>query len=104
MGKQRTGNEIADKMLDEYELAIQTAVARAMDGQLTKRELQQALYQTAMKYIGMLYTIGGGNLTNAKGKKWLANEQKIHKRSSQKLAGDVFSGRYVVKDANESNQ
>lgn len=97
---QRTGNELADKTLDEYELAIQTAVAQALDGQLTKRELSQALYQTSMRYIGLLYTIGGGNLTNAKGKKWLANEDKIHRRSAQKLAADVFSGRYQVTDAN----
>ena len=99
MADTRTGNELADKMLDEYELAIQTAVARALDGQLTKRELQQSLYQTALKYLGLLYTLGGGNLTSAKGKKWLVNEQKIHKRSANKLAADVFSGRYKVKNA-----
>lgn len=96
----RTGNELADKTLDEYELAMQTAVARALDGQLTKRELSQLLYQTAMRHLGLLYTIGGGNLNSAKGKKWLANEDKIHRRSAQKLAADVFNGRYQVTDAN----
>ena len=96
----RTGNELADKTLDEYELAMQTVLAQALDGQLTKRELSQALYQTAVKYLSLLYTIGGGNLNSAKGKKWLANEQKIHKRSATKLASDVFNGRYQVKDAN----
>ena len=102
MAETRTGNELADKMLDQYDAELQTAVARALDGQITKRQLQQTLYQTAIKYVGMLYTLGGGNLTSAKGKKFMSKQQKIHKRSSNKLAADVFNSRYQVKDATDS--
>jgi hypothetical protein len=94
MMETRTGNELADRTLDEYETAVLLLCARALDGQITRRELEQGLYQTAVKYLGLLYTIGGGNLTSDKGRKWLDNEQKIHKRSAKKLAADVFNGRY----------
>ena len=97
MPESRTGNELADKTIEAYELALQTAVARALDGQLTKRQLADELYQTAVKYMSLLYVMGGGNLDSKLGKLLIANQKRIHKRSANKLAADVFSGRYNAK-------
>jgi hypothetical protein len=98
--KYKTGNKLADKTLEDYELALQTACANAIVGNLTKGQLRQSLEQISGRYLSMLYTIGGGNLSNARGKKWLEKEQKIHKRSAAKLANDVFNGRYQDNNAN----
>lgn len=89
-----TGNELADKTLDEYEQKLQEACARALLGNLTRSQLESELYDTAVKYLTILYTLGGGNVDSPRGKKWLKRTQKIHKRSAKKLAADVFSGRY----------
>lgn len=97
MPESRTGNELADKTIEEYETALQTAVARALDGQLTRIQLQQQLYQTAVKYMSLLYVMGGGDLESKSGKALMTQQRKIHRRSANKLASDVFSGRYNAK-------
>ena len=93
-----TGNEIADKTLNEYDEKLQEACARALLGDLTKSQLQVELFTIAMRYLTILYTLGGGNVSSPRGKRWLAKTGKIHKRSSKKMAADVFSGRYSVGD------
>ena len=94
MATERTDNPAANQILDEYNEALQLTVARAIDGQITKRQLETALISLAKKYLGMVYTIGGGNLTSKNGIAWQKNEDKIHKRSARKLANDIFSGKY----------
>lgn len=89
-----TGNEIADKTLDEYETKQLEACARALLGNITKAQLEAELYANAIKYLTILYTLGGGNVASPRGKKWLAKTDKIHKRSAKRLAADVFSGQY----------
>ena len=91
-----TGDEIADKTLDEYEMKLQEAAARALLGDLTKKQLETELFSIAMKYLTILYTLGGGNVASPRGKKWLTKTEKIHKRSAKKMTADVFSGRYSV--------
>lgn len=98
MSDSRTGNETADRLIAEYEQALQIACARALDGQITRRQLQDALYQISLRYLTMLYTLGGGDTQSATGKQWLRRQDTIHKRSSRKLASDVFNGRYLVED------
>jgi hypothetical protein len=90
----RTGDKLADSILDEYETELQLSVARALDGKITQRQLSLSLQELADKYLGMLYTIGGGSLTSAAGKRWQEKEKRIHKTSSEKLAADIFAGKY----------
>lgn len=94
MADSRTGNEAADKIVADYEQALQIACARALDGQITQRQLQESLYLLSIRYLTMLYVLGGGSLQNANGQRWLRQQETIHKRSARKLASDVFNGHY----------
>lgn len=47
--------------------------------------------------MSLLYVMGGGDLESKSGKALMTQQRKIHRRSANKLASDVFSGRYNAK-------
>jgi len=85
-----------DLVLEDYEDDLLIVIQSAVDGQTDRRQLAAWLFYLSMLYIGISYRMGGDDPTSKAGKRFIAEQERIHRRSATALAGDVFAGRYLV--------
>jgi hypothetical protein len=83
-----------DDIKQDYEEELEASIALAIDGQLTMRQLTAELVRLSGHYLAMMYAAGGGDINSAKGKRYLQQQARIHRRSASRLARDVFNGKY----------
>lgn len=99
MDEEKTGNPAADALVAAYLLALQAVVVRAIQEEITRRELERTLFQLAMRYLPPLYVLGGGDLQSAEGQRWLAEQERVHRVSARRFAADVMAGKYTPDEA-----
>ena len=92
----RTGNEEADKKLEEYNIALQELAALAMSGKVNRGDFVREAIRISDHYTNMLFMLGGADMNNKDALLALDKLLEQNRRSSRKLAADIFSGKYNV--------
>lgn len=99
-----TGDPRVDEQLRIYEQAIQNACAKALAGDITRRELEAELISLSTDNTLTMFLLGGGSLATKEARDWLDKQNIIHINSARKLAKDVFNGRYSMSDDGDNQE
>lgn len=89
---------IVEAINAEYEAKLQEAIAAALAGRKTRKQLEDVAYRLSYNYNRLYFLLGGGDLLHPKADAYFAENDKIHRNSARRLAADVFNGRYAGGD------
>ena len=90
----RTGNEEADKKLQEYETAVLNLCAEAMAGRVKRGAFQKEFIRIANYYTRILFMLGGADMESKEANAELDRLLKQNEKSAKKMTADIFKGKF----------
>lgn len=93
-----------DDVVTDYYEDIERLARRALDGEMSQTEYRQQHEELTMAVLLALFLLAGGSATSPEGRRFLAEQRQIARESAEKLARDVFDGRYSAHDGQTADQ
>lgn len=93
-----------DDVATEYYEDIEALARRALAGDMSQAEYRQQHEELTMAVLLALFLLAGADANTPEARRFLSEQRQIARESAEKLARDLFDGRYSEYDGQTAEQ